>query len=59
MKLQRRWFIDGKGNLLRLDDQAILSQFEIYRVKSRRRAEIMDGLLAMEYAALETLNRGK
>lgn len=59
MQLQRRWVIDERGDLLRLDDQAILAQFEIYRVKPKRRAQIMDGLLAMEQAALETINRGK
>lgn len=60
MRMQRRWVRGAMGGeYLRLDDQAILAQFEIYQVKKKQRAGIMDDLLAMEEAALEVLNAEK
>jgi hypothetical protein len=57
MRLQRRWVRDDfNGKFVRLDDLVIQAHFEIYRVKEKRRADLMGDLLAMEEAAIEVLN---
>lgn len=53
MRLGRRWIFSQSGQRIRLDDQAIHAQFEIFGVKQKKRRQLMDDLLAMEAAALE------
>lgn len=52
--MNRRWIFNSmSGQRIRLDDQAIQAQFEIFGVKRKKRRKLMDDLLAMEEAALE------
>ncbi len=59
LRLERRWVVGMMGGLLRIDDSAILAQFEIYCVKHRLRKNIHRGLMIMESAAIEVINGGK
>lgn len=54
IRMNRRWiFSPMSGQRIRLDDQAIQVQFDIFGVKPKKRRKLMDDLLAMEAAALE------
>lgn len=55
-KLWRRWiFNQPSGHRVRLDDLAVMAQFEIFGVKKSKRKIIMGDLLEMETAVLEVL----
>jgi len=57
--MQRRWIVGAWGGYQRLDDQAIVAQMRARGIKKKKRIELLDGLLIMEAAALEILNRDK